>query len=74
MVDLPMKIDRSTISLALHYLKRVTPAGHFEQEQLYQVISRLHAADQTTYSYSKDATRCCSCQPSNCKLPTLRAS
>lgn len=74
MVDLPMKIDRNTIALALHYLKRVTPAGHFEQEQLFQVINRLQTADQMTYSYSKDSSRCCSCQPSNCKSPTLRAS
>lgn len=74
MVDSPMNIDPNTISLAIHYLKRVTPAGHAEQEQLYQVINRLQNAGQTMRSYSTGAIHCRSCQPNSCKSPTTLAS
>jgi hypothetical protein len=56
MVDLPMKIDAQTLALTVYYLRRVTPAGHDEQDELYGLINRLQSAGQSRPSCSMDSS------------------
>lgn len=57
MFDLPMKIDNQTISLAVYYLRRVIPAGQYEQDELLGVIKCLQQAGQNQHACSTDSTR-----------------
>jgi len=52
-----MKIDPSTIALAVYYLRRVTPAGQYEQDELFSVINSLQQAGQSLLACSKDSSR-----------------
>lgn len=56
MVDLPMKIDHGTLALVIYYLRRVTPTGHQEQDELFELINRLQGAGQSRQTCSTDAS------------------
>jgi hypothetical protein len=51
----PMTVDRTTLFMAVHFLKRVIPAGHVEQDELFRVINRLQLAGQSQRPSATDS-------------------
>lgn len=51
-----MTVDPNAVSLAVHFLKRVIPMGHAEQDQLYWTINRLQRAGQSQQSFATDSS------------------